>query len=112
MDHYLIWCNLRESHRDLEFVQNVNALLTYLKERGDVESFALTRRKLGFGPPELGEFMIDIRVKNMTGLEAMFQRLAARSGQIEELHRNVFSMVTDFRSALFRDFPDSVREGS
>ena len=110
MDHYLIWVNLRDSSRDLEFVNNVNAYLGYLKARGELESFSLSRKKLGFGPAELGEFMIDIQVADMAALEAVFQRVATRSGEVEGLHSAVFSMVTDFRSGLYRDFPDTVRK--
>ncbi len=110
MDHYLIWCNLSESHRDLEFVENLNKYLGYLKEQQELESFTVTRRKLGWGPASLGEFMIDIRVKDMAKLEAIFQHVATRSGEVEKLHVAVFRMVTDFQSALYRDFPDEVRK--
>lgn len=112
MDHYLIWVNLRESARDLEFVENINAYLGYLRGSGELDSFTITRRKLGWGPEELGEFMIDIRVENMAKLEMIFQQVATRSGEVEQLHSAVFSMVTDFRSALYRDFPDAVRRDS
>lgn len=37
-------------------------------------------------------------------------RAAKRSGALEELHSAVYSKVTDFRAALYRDFPDPVRE--
>ena len=110
MDHYLIWINVRESRRDLEFVENVNAYLGYLQNNNELESFTITRRKLGWGPAELGEFMIDIRVENMAKLEDIFQHVATRSGEVESLHTAVFSMVTDFKSALYRDYPDPVRE--
>jgi hypothetical protein len=109
MDYYQIWVDLKDSHRDLEFVENVNKYLGHLKEQGLLESFLLTRRKLGFGPKEIGEFNIMIGVKDMAQLEAQFQYVASRAGPVELLHRAVYGMVDTFNAALYRSFPDAVR---
>lgn len=109
MDHYEIWCNLKDSHRDLEFAANLRGYLGQLREQGKIADFRLTRRKLGFGPAELGEFNISIAVTNLTQLDEAFGIVAARSGEVERLHAKVYGMVTDFRSALYRDFPDPQR---
>lgn len=111
MDYYQVWVNLKETHRDLEFCENVQRYLSHLKEKGLVEGFTVARRKLGFGPHELGEFNITIQVRDMAQLEATFQYVATRGAPIEPLHRAVYSMVSDFRSALYREFPDPVRVG-
>lgn len=109
MQHYHIWCNLRDSHKDLEFSRNVAAYLGRLRELGQIAGFRMARRMLGFGPAELGEFHIVISVENLAQLDAAFATIAPRSGPIESLHARVYSMVTDFRSALYRDFPDPQR---
>ena len=109
MDHYLIWFNLRDGHRDLEFVRAVREYLGRLERDGLIAGWELTRRKLGFGPAELGEFMLDIRTKDLPQLEAAFGRVAAREGELERAHAAVYSSVKDFRSALYRDFPDPQR---
>ena len=109
MDYYQIWVDLKDSHRDLEFVENVNKYLGHLKEKGVLESFVLTRRKLGFGPKELGEFNITLGVKDMAQLEAQFQYVASRAPPVEPLHRAVYGMVATFNAALYRTFPDAVR---
>lgn len=109
MDHYLIWCNLKDSHKDLEWCEAVNNYLGALQAQKLIESFTLTRRKLGFGPSELGEFFITIRTNDLVQLEAAFNQVSTRSGEIEAYHREVYSNVTDFRSALYRDFPDPQR---
>ena len=109
MQYYQIWCNLRDSHRDLEFCGNVRAYLGYLKDAGKLEGFTITRRKFGFGPDGLGEFNITIATRNMEQLDAAFSTVAPREGRLEELHRAVYSMVTDFRSGLYREFPDPER---
>ena len=109
MDYYQIWCNVKESGKDLEFCENVSKYLGYLQNQGKLRGFTITRRKLGWGPAELGEFNITIMTENMAQLEQAFSLVATRDGEVERLHRNVFAAVTDFRSALYRDFPDSVR---
>lgn len=109
MNIYHIWCNLKDSHKDLEFVRNLDGYLGALKSAGKIAAFRLTRRKLGFGPPELGEFHIMIEATDLAQLEAAFETIAPRQGAIETAHAKVYSMVTDFRSALYRDFPDPQR---
>lgn len=109
MDHYLVWCNLKDSHKDLEFAKAVGSYLGHLKEQGKIAGWGLARRKLGFGPAELGEFQIQIDATNMAQLEAAFDVVARRSGETEALHARVYSMVVDFRSALYRDYPDPQR---
>jgi uncharacterized protein DUF6614 len=110
MDYYLIWCNLKDTSRDLEFCEDVARYLGYLREQGKIEGFRITRRKLGFGPPEMGEFNITIEVRDLAQLEQAFQRVATRDGDVEPLHRAVFSAVKDLSLGLYRDFPDRVRE--
>ncbi len=109
MDYYQIWCNLKESHKDLEFCEHLKNYLGYLQKQDRLKGFTITRRKLGWGPPELGEFNITIMTDNMAQLEQAFQHVATRDGEVERLHRHVFAAITDFKSALYRDFPDGVR---
>lgn len=109
MQHYHVWCNLKESRRDLEFASAVHAYLGHLKALGSLLGFTLTRRTLGFGPPELAEFHIEMTFSDLAQLDSAFGIVAARAGEVERLHAAVFSAVTDFRSALYRDFPDPQR---
>jgi Family of unknown function (DUF6614) len=112
MNYYDIWCNLKDSRSDMAFAQNLSTFLEHLKAQGLLEAWTLTRRKLGFGPPELGEFHVRIACKDLAQLDAAFGVAARRAGEIELLHAKVFSMVTDFRSGLYRDFPDTEREAN
>ncbi|MEE9169473.1 MAG: DUF6614 family protein [bacterium] len=112
MDYYQIWCNLKESSKDLDFCENVHQYLGQLQEDGRINGFQITRRKLGFGPSELGEFNISILVNDLSQLEKTFQHVAARKGEIERLHHAVYSAVKDTTFALYRDFPDEVGKGS
>lgn len=109
MQYYQIWCNLIDSHRDLEFAKNTQAWLSHLQDAAKIDGFRITRRKFGFGPEELGEFNITIWTRDMAQLDAAFTKVAARAGETEQLHRAVYSMVKDFRAGLYRDFPDPER---
>lgn len=109
MNYYHAWVDLKESHKDLEFCSNVNAYLGYLKQHGLIEGHSISRRKFGFGPNELGEFHIVMFVRDLAQLEAAFGIVATRTGEIEDLHRKVYSSVVNLKSALYRDFPDPQR---
>lgn len=111
MTIYHIWCNIRDGSQDLEFVQAVNAYLGKLVALGHIHSFRITRRKLGFSPPGLGDFHIMVEAETLGRLDDAFGLVATRSGEIEELHRPVYRMATDLATALYRDFPDPGREG-
>lgn len=109
MNHYEIWFNLKDTHKDVEFAGHLGGYLGHLQKLGKIAGYRLTRRKLGFGPPELGEFHVSIQAESLAQLDEAFGAAAARSGEIEQLHARVYSAVTDFRAALYRDFPDPER---
>jgi hypothetical protein len=110
MDLYHIWCNLRSGVSDLQFADNVDRYLGALRDDGRIASFRLMRRKLGLGPPVLGEFHIVIEVKDLAQLDAAFAEVSRRAGPIEPLHAAVNQLARDVTFALYRDFPDAQRE--
>ncbi len=109
MNTYHAWCNLKDGRRDLEFARAVRDYLGRLQGAGKIRGFRLQRRKLGLGPSELGEFHVVIEVESLAQLDLAFADVARRSGELEELHRSVYSLATDLRFALYRDFPDPER---
>ena len=109
MDCYEIWCDLKDSARDLEFAEVLKAYMEHLRERGLIAGYRLTRRKLGFSPPGMGEFHVVIETQDLAQLERAFQEAATREGEVERVHRAVYSAVTNARFALYRDFPDPFR---
>ncbi|MBM3517884.1 MAG: hypothetical protein FJX56_08425 [Alphaproteobacteria bacterium] len=110
MDIYHVWCDLRPGVRDLAFAEAVQRYLGGLKERELIAGFRLTRRKLGLGPPELGEWHIMIEVSGLAQLDQAFAAAAARAAPTEGLHHAVNSLVQNARFALYRDFPDPIRQ--
>lgn len=110
VNYYEIWANLAPGAHDLEFVQAVRNYLDHIKGQGKLENYSIRRRKFGFGPPDLGEFNISIAFQNLSQLDEAFFVAAARDAVVEPLHHEVYSRVRDFKSALYRDFPDEVRQ--
>lgn len=110
MNYYDIWVNLAPGVNDMEFVKAVRAYLDLLVKDGDMVGYRIRRRKLGFGPDGLGEFNLTLEFDSLAQIDEAFFDVARRSGEMEERHHAVYSKVRDFKSALYRDFPDSVRE--
>ncbi len=109
MDHYLIWFNLKPGCSAYEFLNDMNHYLDHLKEDLPMEGYQLWRRKLGFGPEEIGEFQLDIQFKGMEQLDKVFHKVIDgihEDNETETLHKKVYSQVTNFKAALYRDFPD------
>ena len=109
VDLYHVWCDLKPGIRDTEFAERLAGYLGHLKSQGAIAGWRLTRRKLGLGPTELGDFHIIIEVLNLAQLDQAFERAAGRREPVERLHFGVNSLVQNARFALYRDFPDPVR---
>ncbi|MEA3190397.1 MAG: hypothetical protein QOD77_979 [Thermoplasmata archaeon] len=109
MDRYHLWFDLRPGFKDLDLASAIEAMLKHMKGRGAIESWELERRKLGFGPKDLGEWHVAVHVKDLAQLEAAFDEMTPRTGEMERLHVQVWSKVQNLRTALYRDFPDSNR---
>lgn len=109
MDVYNIWCDLKSGRKDTEFCADVDRYLAHLRDRGTIRGHRIMRRKLGLGPGSLGEFHIMIEVEDLAQLEAAFQHVGTRAGEVEGLHFAVNSAVENTIFALYRDFPDKFR---
>jgi hypothetical protein len=109
VNRYLIWFDLADTAEDLVFVEALDAFLDDLRERELIAGWRLARRKLGFGPPEFGEFQLEIETEDMAQLERAFREVSRREGETEERHAAVFSRIRNMRTGLYRDFPDPWR---
>lgn len=110
MDLYHVWCDLKPGVSDITFCEQVAAYMGHLKENGRIEAWRLTRRKLGLAPQGFGEFHLMIEVKDLAQLDAAFALAAARREPTEGFHFGVNSLVQNAQFALYRDFPDAVRQ--
>jgi hypothetical protein len=110
MNCYEIWTDLAPGVNDLEFVRHVESYMESLRASGQMEGFRIRRRKLGFGPGELGEWNITMEFRDLRQLEDAFDRVAQRSGETERLHHEVYSRVRNLKFALYRDYPGEERD--
>jgi len=110
VDQYHVWCNLVPGTSDLEFCAAVDRYLGGLRADGRIAGHRITRRKLGLGPRELGEFHIAIEIEDLAQLDRAFHDVSARAGPVEALHHAVNQHACDVTFALYRDFPDAWRQ--
>ena len=110
MDIYHIWCDLNRGVSDTAFVDAVDVWLGQLKQAGSLESYRVTRRKLGLGGEGLGEFHLMLEFNDLSQLDRAFSKAASRAEPIESFHHAVNSKVSSVKFALYRDFPDPVRK--
>jgi hypothetical protein len=109
MDVYAISFDLKPGVQDLVFAEAVGGYLGALKQDGRIESWRLLRRKLGLGPPGVGEWQILIETRDLAQLDTAFRHVAARAGAVEGLHFEVNRHATNLVFSLMRDFPDPFR---
>ena len=60
MNIYHAWCDLKPGVSDMTFSEGASKYLTHLQAKGMIESWRITRRKLGLAPPAW--HLADIRV--------------------------------------------------
>lgn len=110
VDVYQAFFNLKPGVKDLDFHKALQDYMSYLQERGDLKSWRLLRRKLGLGPPSLGEFHLIMEFDGLAALDRAFGHVASRSGEVEEKHFCVNHLVEHVQFSLYRDFPDASRQ--
>src|SRR6266849_1149811 len=109
MDIYHGWFDLKAGVRDTALADAFQNYMRHLAENGAIEKWRLTRRKLGLGPRELGEFHFMIETRDLAQLEKAFALAASRREPTESVHHALNSLVTNMLFALDRDFPDTIR---
>ena len=109
MDICSAWCDLKPGVGDVAFSEHAAKYMDHLKNAGLIEGWCLTRRMLGFGAPQLGEFHLMIEVKDLRQLEDAFEKVAGRREPTEGFHFGVNSLVQNAVFGLYRDFPDRFR---
>ena len=116
MDIYHIWADIEGDITDKVWAENLRGFLESLKEEHKIESYRITRCKLGFRSiQDLPEWHVMVETKDMAQLETAFQRVArAEYHPLDELesklktkHKSFNMHVADnIQHALYRDWPD------
>ena len=108
MNIYHIWCD-KNGLPDDTWVKCVSGFLQDLVEDGKMESFRITRCKLGFRSFDIPEWHIMMEFKTMAQLDSAFDLVAKKDGELEDKHRSFNMFVGDnIHHALYRDYPDNV----
>jgi hypothetical protein len=110
MDIYHIWANKDGDITDLEFVNGMRGFLQHLQDEGKMESFRITRCKMGFRSiADMPEWHIMMEFKDMGQMDDAFRRVAPLEGELETKHRSFNQFVAgDIQHALYRDWPDNL----
>ena len=75
MNIYHVWCDLKPGVSDIAFSNSASKYLAHLHAKGMIESWRITRRKLGLAQSEFGEFHLMIEVKDLAQLEKAFDHV-------------------------------------
>ena len=111
-DIYHIWADKKKSISDIDFANNMRKFLQHLVDEGKMNSFRVTRCKLGFRSiQDLPEWHMMMEFDNMAQLEKAFDRVVPRKGQLEKEHISFNKFVEDnIQHALYRDWPDAINQ--
>jgi hypothetical protein len=109
MDLYTIWADLEGVISDLVWVKGMISFFDHLISEGKMESYRITRCKMGFRSiADMPEFMILMEFTDMGQMDNAFKRVAPLEGELEVKHKSFNQFVAgNIQHALFRDFPDT-----
>ena len=111
-DIYHIWADKKKGISDIDFANNMRKFLQHLVDEGKMNSFRVTRCKLGFRSiQDLPEWHMMMEFDNMAQLEKAFNRVVPRKGELEKEHISFNKFVEDnIQHALYRDWPDAINQ--
>ena len=111
-DLYHIWADKKKGISDLDFANNMRKFLQHLVNEGKMNSFRITRMKLGFRSiADLPEWHMMMEFDNMAQLDKAFERVVPRKGELEKEHVSFNKFVEDnIQHALYRDWPDAINQ--
>ena len=111
-DIYHIWADKKKGISDLDFANNMRKFLQHLVNEGKMNSFRITRMKLGFRSiADLPEWHMMMEFDNMAQLDKAFERVVPRKGELEKEHVSFNKFVEDnIQHALYRDWPDAINK--
>jgi hypothetical protein len=110
-DIYHIWANKEGDITDRDWVTNMRGFLQHLVDEHKMESFRITRCKMGFRSiADMPEWHIMMEFTGMAQMDMAFQRVAPLEGELETKHKsfNQFVDCSTIQHALFRDYPDEL----
>ncbi len=111
-DIYHIWADHKQGVDSYDFAKKMRKFLDGLVEMGRMNSYRLTRSKLGFRSMDMPEFHIMMEFSNMQQLDNAMTAILRNEKNIDESHVS-FNQLVDketIQHFLYRDFPDQLTE--
>lgn len=110
MDVYTIYADHSEDTDAHKFVTLMKKFLDKMVELGRMETYRITRMKLGFRSMDLPEFRIDMEFKSMQQLDDAMTSVIRNEQNIEGEHVgfNQLVNVETIQHFLYRDFSDAI----
>ena len=107
MNIYTIYADHKDNITAQDFVAKMRLFLDKLVEHGKMDSYRITRMKLGFRSMDLPEFRIDMEFENMQQLDdAMTITIADKDVDKVHVGFNQYVDVDTIQHFLYRDYPD------
>ena len=104
---YTIYADHKNNITAQEFVAKMSLFLNKLVEHNKMDTYRITRMKLGFRSKDLGEWRIDMEFKSMQDLDDAMSHVLYKK---DTMHTHIgFSKLVDADSLdhfLYRDYPD------
>lgn len=107
MNHFHIWCSLKEGVAERDFAGRVQEFLSDLHARELCEGYSIARREVAMVPPELGRFHILLDFATTAQMSAALAFVSEPSDDTAELHQLVTDGVRSLQTALYRDYPEA-----
>jgi len=111
-DIYHIWADHKKDVDSYDFANKMRKFLDGLVAMGKMQSYRLTRSKLGFRSMDMPEFHIMMEFGNMQQLDDAMTSILRNEENIDESHV-AFNQLVDketIQHFLYRDFPDQLTE--
>ena len=110
-DIYTIYANHKDNITANEFVAKMSLFLDKLVSNNKMNTYRITRMKLGFRSMDLPEFRIDMEFKNMQQLDdAMTNTIANNDVDKAHIGFNQYVDSDTIQHFLYRDYPDQLTE--
>ena len=110
MDVYTIYADHSSETNAHEFCRLMRKFLDKMQDMKRIESYRITRMKLGFRSMDLPEFRIDMEFKNMQQLDDAMTSVVRNEEHIETEHVGFNHLVDSdtIQHFLYRDYPDDI----
>jgi hypothetical protein len=107
MDLYHCMIELRAEAHALAFARATSDWMGHLQARGLVSDWRLMRRKFGLASGPHSDFLLEISLPNLAGLDTAFAALSHADDEASRCYDRMHGMIARADVGLYRPFPDA-----